>query len=81
MRPHDVERPGSSLVQSDGMEIILRTAHRHEEIDEIIKEKGGQHDESRTAERSRVFEERHNDREGNHGVIGEIAQVEGFAVP
>ena len=75
------ENAVQGILHTDGREIELRTRYGHEDIDEIVKEKGGDDDERHLLQQVEAADEvpQHDDQ--HHGIIGEVTQVERFAHP
>ena len=64
---------------SDGLEIILRTCHGHKEVDGVVNQEGGEHNETIFLEARLVEHQRQEYGEEYHGIVGKISHVEEFA--
>ena len=72
---------GHDLVHADGGEVELRACHGHKDVDEVVDEKRGDQHKGDFLEPLEPEYEVVEHHDGNHGVIGKVAQIEGLAEP
>ena len=64
---------------SHGMEVILRSCHGQEEIDQVIEKEAGEHDVCRTRKLLFSAKKRSKHSESYERIVGKIAHMEEFA--
>ena len=69
------------VLHADGRKVELRPCHRHKNVDEIVKEEGGDDDKRHLLQQVEAADEvpQHDDQ--HHGIVEEVTHVERFAHP
>ena len=69
------------VLHADGRKVELRPCHRHKNVDEIVKEEGGDDDKRYLLQQVEAADEvpQHDDQ--HHGIVEEVTHVERFAHP
>ena len=66
-------------IEAYSLEVVLRSCYGKEQIDEIIEEKRGQHNEGGLFEESFSSEQGCQHGKGDEGIVGKVAHMEEFA--